>query len=50
MGEEKNTLMLLELIFVEGAEVVQHGASERLILWARAYDEWMEEQGRSGDG
>jgi hypothetical protein len=34
--------MLLEFLFGESAETAQRGASERLMRWAEAFDEWLE--------
>ena len=41
--EEKNKApLLLEFLFGESAETAQRGASERLMRWAEAFDEWLE--------
>ncbi len=43
MTAEKNKVpMLLEFLFGESAEIAQRGASERLMHWVEAFDEWLE--------
>jgi site-specific recombinase XerC len=44
MDEENKTPMMLTFMFGEAAKVAQRGASERLLRWCRAYDEWLAER------
>jgi len=44
MEEESKTPMMLTFMFGEAAKVAQRGASERLLRWCRAYDEWLAER------
>ena len=45
MAEERKPLILLEFLFSESAEAAQHAASDRLLTWAEAFDEWLAELG-----
>jgi len=47
MEGDENIPMLLRFYFGEAAEAAQRGASERLLGWCRAYDEWLDERKRS---
>ena len=46
MEGDENIPMLLRFYFGEAAEAAQGGASERLLGWCKAYDEWLEERKR----
>ena len=47
MEGDENIPMLLRFYFGEAAEAARGGASERLLGWCRAYDEWLGERKRS---
>jgi hypothetical protein len=42
MPETKPIPILLEMMFGESARVSVKTASERLLVWAQAFDEWLE--------
>jgi len=46
MDDPPPTPKLLVYLFGEAAETAQHAASPRLLLWCRAFDDWLEERGR----
>jgi integrase len=45
--EENNIPMMLTFMFGEAAKVAQRGASERLLRWCQAYEEWLAERKRT---
>ena len=45
MEEGNKVPLLLEFLFGEAAETAQRGASARLMLWGRAFDQWIAERG-----
>ena len=47
MEGDENIPMLLAFYFGEAAEAARRGASERLLGWCQAYDEWLRERKRS---
>jgi hypothetical protein len=47
MAEEDNIPLLLDFLFGEAADTAQQGASDRLLRWAEAFDEWIAERGRN---
>jgi integrase len=44
--EDGNIPMLLTFLFGDSAKVAQQGASERLMRWCRAFDDWLAERKR----
>jgi len=46
MEDGSKAPLLLEFLFGETAGTAQRGASERLLIWAAAFDEWMAERRR----
>ena len=47
METENKPPLLLELLFGEAAQAARQGASERLLRWCAAFDEWLAELRRS---
>ena len=44
MEGENKVPLLLEYLFGEDAEAAQRGTSERLLVWAEAFDDWLAER------
>ena len=47
MKEEHNLPLLLEYVFVDSDETIQDCASDRLLTWAEAFDEWLRQIARA---